>query len=93
MPVFFITGASSGFGAEMAKQALSAGHKVIATSRDAGKLSDLKSAGAHTLSIDINGSDADIKKVVEEAKGVYGTIDVLINNAGYIWEGATEEAT
>jgi len=93
MLVFFITGASSGFGAEMAKQALSAGHKVIATSRDATKLSDLKSAGAHTLSIDINGSDADIQKVVKEAASVYGTIDVLINNAGYIWEGATEEAT
>lgn len=92
MPVFFITGTSSGFGSEIAKQALSAGHKVIATSRDASKLGELKAAGAHTISLDINASDAEIQKVVKEAAGVYGTIDVLINNAGYIWEGAVEEA-
>ncbi|KAF2198206.1 NAD(P)-binding protein [Delitschia confertaspora ATCC 74209] len=93
MGVFFITGTSSGFGAEIAKEALNAGHKVIATSRDAGKLGELKSLGAYTLSLDINGSDASIQSVVKEAASVYGNIDVLVNNAGYILEGAIEEAS
>ncbi|KAJ4357418.1 uncharacterized protein N0V89_001993 [Didymosphaeria variabile] len=93
MGVFFITGTSSGFGAEIAKQALQAGHKVIATSRNANKLTELKNLGAHPISLDINASDAEIQRVVKEAAAVYGTIDVLINNAGYIWEGAVEEAS
>jgi NADP-dependent 3-hydroxy acid dehydrogenase YdfG len=92
MPVFFITGCSSGFGTEIAKAALHAGHKVVATSRNVSKLGHLKELGAHTMSLDINGSDADIVKAVKEAEGVYGTIDVLVNNSGYIFEGAIEEA-
>jgi NADP-dependent 3-hydroxy acid dehydrogenase YdfG len=93
MAVFFITGTSSGFGAQIAKQALQAGHRVIAASRDAGKLSELKDLGAHTLSLDINAPDSDIQKTIKEAASIYGTIDILVNNAGYIWEGALEEAS
>ncbi|KAL5375207.1 hypothetical protein DPSP01_011411 [Paraphaeosphaeria sporulosa] len=93
MAVFLITGTSSGFGSQIAKQALQAGHKVIATSRDAGKLSELKDLGAATLSLDINASEADIQNTIKEAAAIYGTIDILVNNAGYIWEGAVEEAS
>lgn len=93
MAVFLITGTSSGFGSQIAKQALQAGHKVIATSRNASKLSELESLGAATLSLDINASEADIQQNIKEAAAIYGTIDVLINNAGYIWEGAVEEAS
>lgn len=93
MPVWLITGCSSGFGFEIAKLALAHGDKVIATSRDVSKLSGLKDLGAATLSVNISASQDVLNKFVAEAVKMYGKIDILLNNAGYILEGAIEEAT
>ncbi|KFY18134.1 hypothetical protein V491_04851 [Pseudogymnoascus sp. VKM F-3775] len=93
MSVWFISGCSSGFGDQIARQALARGDKVVATARNAAKLSELKELGALTLSLDITSPDDVIQKVVKEAIDAYGTIDYLINNAGYILEAATEEAS
>ena len=93
MAVWFITGCSSGFGEQLAQQALARGDKVVATARNAAKLSKLKDSGALTLSLDITASDDVIQKVAKEAIDTYGKIDYLINNAGYILEAAVEEAS
>ncbi|PGH31684.1 hypothetical protein GX50_05524 [[Emmonsia] crescens] len=92
-PVWFITGASSGFGTALAEAALKAGNRVIATARNVEKarqeLPQIEALGGKWLQLDITASDVGEKvlKVVEE----YGKIDVAINNAGYSIIGALED--
>lgn len=90
--VWLITGTSGGFGKEIAFNALGRGHKVIATGRNPAKLADLKDAGADTLALDVTSPLEDLKKTIAQAQSLYGRIDILINSAGYILEGAIEEA-
>ena len=92
MPSWLITGCSSGFGLEIAKQALARGDKVAATSRNASRLQELKDLGALTLSLDVNDSDDSIQKTVDQVIKEFGRIDILLNNAGYVLEGGIEEA-
>jgi len=92
-PVWFITAASSGFGKQIALEALKNGHRVIATARSAKKLEDLKSKGAVTMDLDVVQPLDELKAIVKSAHDQYGRIDFLINAAGYILEGAVEEAT
>jgi NAD(P)-dependent dehydrogenase (short-subunit alcohol dehydrogenase family) len=91
MAVWLITGCSSGFGRELAKAALKHGEKVIATSRNASRLSELKSLGAATISLNVNGTPAEIDATVVEAAKIHGTIDILVNNAAYVLIGGIEE--
>jgi NAD(P)-dependent dehydrogenase (short-subunit alcohol dehydrogenase family) len=53
----------------------------------------VKSAGAHVLALDVTSPLPDIQKIIAEAHNVYGRIDILVNAAGYILEGAIEECT
>jgi NADP-dependent 3-hydroxy acid dehydrogenase YdfG len=92
-PVWFITAASSGFGKYIALEALSRGHKVIASARKPSSIQDLKSAGAHTITLDVTDTLDNIKAIVADAYAQYGRIDYLINAAGYILDGAIEEAS
>ena len=91
MPNWFITGCSSGFGLEIAKAAIAAGDRVAATSRDATRLGELEKLGALVLSLDITAGDEEVKRAVTKAIEALGSIDVLLNNAGYVLEGAVEE--
>ncbi len=91
MPNWFITGCSSGFGLEIAKAAIAAGDKVAATSRDATKLGELEKLGALVLSLDITAGDEEIHRAVIKVIDAMGSIDILLNNAGYVLEGAVEE--
>ncbi|RAO73525.1 uncharacterized protein BHQ10_009537 [Talaromyces amestolkiae] len=90
---WFITGCSSGFGKAIAQAAHGLGDNVVATSRDAAKLEDLRKAGIFTVSLDVNAPKHNIEAVVAEAVKKYGTIDILVNNAGYILEGGIEEVS
>ena len=92
-PVWFITAASSGFGKYAALEALKNGHKVIATARSAQKIEDLKSKGAVTMDLDVTQPLEELQNIVKEAHSKFGRIDYLINPAGYVLEGAIEEAT
>ncbi len=91
--VWFITGASSGIGLEISKAALAAGYKVIAAGRDTEKVS--KSIGTSSgnllvVKMDVTNSteiDAAVKSAIEK----FGTIDVLVNNAGNFYAGFFEE--
>jgi len=91
--VWLVTGANSGFGSEFVKQILARGDKVIATGRNPAKLSVLANTGAHLLTLDVTSPLDELKTIVKEAVQVYGRIDVLINNAGYIEMGTIEETT
>ncbi|KAM3415514.1 putative oxidoreductase YusZ [Cercospora zeina] len=91
--VYLVSAASSGFGKGMALEALKRGHKVIATARDSTKIADLKEKGAITLNLDVTQPLEELQAIVAEAHKHHGKIDILINAAGFILEGALEEAT
>ncbi len=86
---------SSGIGRDLAEAALRRGDKVIATARarSIGKLQVLKDQGAEVLELDVTAPLESLKEVAKRANDIYGHIDVLVNNAGYIEVGAIEEST
>jgi NAD(P)-dependent dehydrogenase (short-subunit alcohol dehydrogenase family) len=91
--VWFITGASSGFGRALSDAALGRGDRVVATARDAARLAGLGTDHrAYALSLDVVDAAAR-ERGVEEAIGRFGRIDVLVNNAGRTQVGAVEETT
>jgi len=93
--VWFITGASKGFGFEIAKAALAAGDKVVATVRsNADGLRSVLSPGNDALVVTLDVTKEDqVRKGVEDAIAQFGRIDVLVNNAGYGLLGGTEEVS
>jgi NAD(P)-dependent dehydrogenase (short-subunit alcohol dehydrogenase family) len=91
----FITGASRGFGKIWAEAFLKRGDKVVATARDINSLNDLVNQyGDNILPIqlDVNNRNADFA-AIKKAKNHFGSIDVLINNAGYGLFGSIEETS
>ncbi|MDB4903593.1 MAG: NADP-dependent 3-hydroxy acid dehydrogenase YdfG [Mucilaginibacter sp.] len=93
--VWYITGTSSGFGFEIAKAALEAGDKVTATVRK-GSEQLRESLNNHpdllVVTMDVT-HEAEVKQAIKETVDHFGKIDVLVNNAGYGFLGAIEEAT
>ncbi|WP_024560812.1 oxidoreductase [Franconibacter pulveris 601] len=89
-----ITGVSSGFGRALAQEALAAGHKVIGTVRNreaqqAFEALDAQRAFGRLLDV----TDVErIDKAVAEISSDFGPVDVLVNNAGYGYEGILEES-
>ncbi|RFZ90627.1 SDR family NAD(P)-dependent oxidoreductase [Mucilaginibacter conchicola] len=91
----FITGASRGFGKLWAEAFLKRGDNVVATARDTNTLNDLTAAYGDkilALQLDVN-NRADVFAAIEKATQKFGSIDTLINNAGYGLFGAIEETT
>ena len=92
--VWFITGASRGFGVLIAQQALARGDSVVATARD--PQSVIRALGEHpnllALRLDVR-LEAQAITVAQQALERFGRIDVLVNNAGYGLLGAVEEAS
>ncbi|TDZ41371.1 Oxidoreductase BOA17 [Colletotrichum trifolii] len=81
--VWLITGSSSGFGAEFVKALLKAGDKVIATARNPASIEHFKKAGASVLKLDLTAGQSDFDQLAEAAIGIHGSVDVVVNNAGY----------
>src|SRR5579863_1085668 len=94
--VWFITGASSGIGAAIAKAALKAGDRVAATARNLEKVSqtfrDVAGDGLALVQLDVT-SEGQTKAAVAASVARFGRIDVAVNNAGYCLLGNFEEAT
>lgn len=82
--IVLITGATSGFGAEMARKFAQNGHKVIATGRRKDRLENLASeCGAAVLPVEMDVSDkTSIKNALAALPAEWQEIDVLVNNAG-----------
>jgi NAD(P)-dependent dehydrogenase (short-subunit alcohol dehydrogenase family) len=85
--VAFITGASSGLGAQFARTLASAGAAVVLASRRVEKLKELRAiidgegGDAHVIEMDVTDHDS-IKSAVAHAETEVGSIDILINNSG-----------
>lgn len=92
--VWFITGCSTGFGRELAKEALSNGYKVVVTARKPEQVADIVAAYPQTalaLALDVT-VPQQIKDAVRATIDRFGRIDVLVNNAGIGYFGAIEES-
>jgi len=91
---WLVTGCSSGFGEELIHAILARGDKAIATTRGpVSRISNLKDAGASTYSLDVTASQGELNSVMSLVIQENGTVDVLINNAGYVECGFVEEAS
>ncbi|KAK6993017.1 short-chain dehydrogenase/reductase family protein [Favolaschia claudopus] len=90
-PVFLITGCSSGLGRELSIAALKRGFRVIATARKVETLAALEQQGAKTMYLDVTASESELVEFAAKAIAVYGQVDYLVNNAGYLLTGAIEE--
>lgn len=87
---WLITGANRGLGRALTIAALDAGHDVVATARGQHSLP----AHEHLLVLPLDVRDrADVFAAVDQATARFGTIDVLVNNAGYGLIGAAEEVS
>ena len=93
--VWFITGASRGFGRVWAEAALERGDKVAATARKVADVADLKERfGDAVLPLALDVTDPEqVKQAVAQAHAHFGRLDVVLNNAGYSLVGTTEEAS
>jgi len=92
--VWFITGCSTGFGRELAKEVLASGHRAVVTARNPDDIKDIVELHKDTaiaLKLDVTKAE-EIRAAVEEAKRKFGQIDVLVNNAGIGYFGAIEES-
>jgi NADP-dependent 3-hydroxy acid dehydrogenase YdfG len=93
--VWFITGASRGFGRVWADAALKRGDKVAATARRLESIADLKEKYGEnvlTLALDVTNPD-EVKTAVTQAHAHFGRLDIVLNNAGYSLVGTIEEAS
>jgi NAD(P)-dependent dehydrogenase (short-subunit alcohol dehydrogenase family) len=90
---WLITGCSTGLGRAFARAVLGRGHNVVATARSAEAVKDLAGADPDrvlALALDVT-NGAQITETVGAAEARFGSIDVLINNAGYGYRAAVEE--
>ena len=82
-PLVVITGASSGIGAATAKTFSEAGHPLLLVSRRLERMENLKLPNSLARLVDV----LDVKsfaEAVSEAETLYGPVDLLVNNAGYM---------
>jgi NAD(P)-dependent dehydrogenase (short-subunit alcohol dehydrogenase family) len=93
--VWFITGASTGFGRVLAEEVLRTGGRVVATARNIDKVADLEAKypkAAKALALDVTDA-GQVDSVVTQAFAQFDQVDVLVNNAGYGVAGAIEEVS
>lgn len=89
-----ITGATSGFGLALAREALAAGHRVVGTARTEQARAELEALAPGQVFgrlLDVTDIDA-IPAMVEDVETRVGPLDVLVNSAGYGHEGILEES-
>jgi NAD(P)-dependent dehydrogenase (short-subunit alcohol dehydrogenase family) len=91
--VWFITGASTGLGRELAEAVFARGERAVVTARNLASLRGLKSGSPERIlatELDVRNGDQ-AREAVEAAKAEFGQIDVVVNNAGFGLFGPLEE--
>src|SRR6266481_2186161 len=92
--VWFITGAGRGMGVDIAKAALAAGNKVVATGRNTDKVTQALGEAPDLLVVKLDVTKpVDAEAAVKAAVDRFGRIDVLVNNAASFYAGYFEELT
>ncbi|HHG5537220.1 SDR family NAD(P)-dependent oxidoreductase [Pseudomonas aeruginosa] len=90
---WFVTGASKGIGLSLVKHLLANGHRVVATSRSVeafnGGLIDIAHDRFLPLAVDLT-SETSVAEAIQLTVGAFGSIDVVVNNAGYGQQGTIE---
>lgn len=91
---WLVTGASRGLGLALVTQLLERGENVVATSRDATRvtaaLTDVDTARLQAVTVDL-ADEAQVSRAVADAVDRFGGLDVVVNNAGYGYLAAVEE--
>src|SRR5215213_1430560 len=86
--VWLITGAGRGMGTDIAKAALAAGYKAVATGRNTDKVTQAIGESADLLIVKLDViNPADAESAIKAAVDRFGRIDVLVNNAGNFYAG------
>jgi NAD(P)-dependent dehydrogenase (short-subunit alcohol dehydrogenase family) len=90
--IWYITGASKGFGLSLTRKLLDQGYRVAATSRNTGQLKKLihQTNNFLPLQVDLTKKES-IQNSIGETIKHFGGLDVVVNNAGYGMGGAVEE--
>lgn len=93
MSTWLITGCSTGLGRALAEVVIGAGHSAVVTARDVTRVSDLAgTAPARVLAVALDVTAPEqVASAVQQAQERFGSVDVLVNNAGYGYRGAIEE--
>src|SRR3974390_2602084 len=92
--VWFITGCSTGFGRELARAVVDRGFRAVVTARDPRQVTDIV-AGHEDRVLALRLDVTDPTQVAESVRGAeehFGSIDVLVNNAGIGYFAAVEES-
>jgi NAD(P)-dependent dehydrogenase (short-subunit alcohol dehydrogenase family) len=94
MATWLITGCSTGLGRALARAVLAHGHNAVVTARNPATVQDVADAYPDTaLALPLDVTDrTQIGAVLDQAKARFGGVDVLVNNAGYGYRAAVEEA-
>jgi NAD(P)-dependent dehydrogenase (short-subunit alcohol dehydrogenase family) len=92
--VWLITGAGRGLGVDIAKAAIAAGHKVVATGRNTSKVAKALGESSNLLVVKLDITrPADAESAVKATVDRFGRMDVLVNNAANFYAGFFEELT
>jgi NAD(P)-dependent dehydrogenase (short-subunit alcohol dehydrogenase family) len=92
MTTWFVTGSSRGLGGAIARHALAQGHQVAATARNPKSVTDALGAHDDLLAVALDVTDRQqIGDAVAATVERFGSIDVVVNNAGGVLMGALEE--
>jgi NAD(P)-dependent dehydrogenase (short-subunit alcohol dehydrogenase family) len=93
MSTWLITGCSTGLGRSLAEAVIDAGHNAVVTARDVTRVSDLADSSpdrALAVALDVT-KPGQVAAAVQQAQERFGSVDVLVNNAGYGYRAAVEE--
>src|SRR6202140_5600831 len=94
MSTWLITGCSTGLGRALAEAVIGAGHNAVVTARDVTRVADLADTAPDrvlAVALDVT-NPGQVASAVQHGQERFGGIDVLVNNAGYGYRAAVEEA-
>lgn len=90
--VWLITGCSSGLGRHLVSAALDRGDRVIATARRLASIQDLpQTPNLQRFELDVTWPEIQLQDKMNDILQAFGSIDVLVNNAGFVVSGVVEE--